>query len=197
MNYWILKTPIQNEAAYLSALPSAGPEDYRYSKGERLKDEHPQNEASIMCFDMDYPENIKLLNFVSNINDVLIGDAKVCEVLNKYALDNIELLPIWIMDHQKSIVSKEYCIINLIGSIDIIDMDKSDYTMGSINKTQIKMIDELIIKRDNIPEEAKIFRASNKLDEMFINDELKQAFESAGLTGWKAIPADGWDGLDF
>ncbi|WP_086931502.1 imm11 family protein [Agarilytica rhodophyticola] len=197
MNYWILKTPIQDDGAHLSTLPTAGPEDFLYSKGESLKAQHPQDSESVMCFDTDFPDRIKLFDFVSNLDEVLIGNKRVRDVFEQLGIENVEYLPVWLMNHQGEIASKDYTILNVLGSVDAIDMEKSKYRMGRIIKTQINRVKHLVLDNDNIPEEAQVFRASSKLNEIFISDPLKQALEAAGLSGWKAIEAQGWDGMDF
>ena len=39
-----------------------------------------------------------------------------------------------------------------------------------------------------------MFRASKKLDQIFINDDVKQALEKAGIEGYVVKEADGWNG---
>lgn len=197
MNYWVLKTPIHNEAAHLSTLPTDGPQDYLYNKGESLIADHPKNESAVMCFDADYPDRIKLFDFVSSLDEVLIGNNNVRLVFDKLGIENVEVLPVWLMDHQQSIASKDYTIMHVLGVVDAIDLEKSKYRMGRIKKDQISRIKCLVLDKEKIPKDAKIFRLSNKLNEILIDDDVKKAFEDAGLIGWKAIPADGWDGMDF
>ena len=41
------------------------------------------------------------------------------------------------------------------------------------------------------------FAEDQKMDQIFLNDEIKTAFETAGIKGYKLFNADGWDGLDI
>ena len=97
------------------------------------------------------------------------------------------------MDHQDKLVSEDYSILNVLGGEDIVDMEVSEYRMGRIIKTQISRIISLAVDYKNIPEDAHLFRASMKLDEFFISDELKKAFEKNNITGYCVMAADGWD----
>ena len=197
MKYWVLKISAPEDSAYLSRVPSKGPGSYQYKKGESLIQEFKKHESLGMYFDPDYPDETELFDFVDNINTLIIANKKVRDVLMYLELTNIEFLPIWLYDHQDQVASKEYAIINVLGSVDCIDMDKSEFDMGSIIKTQIFSIDKLILDHKAIPDDAKIFRATTKLDEIFVHDDVKNAMETAGLEGCVFIEADGWDGMVF
>jgi len=197
MKYWIFKVSAPEGGAYLSRVPSKGPKSFRYDKGERLLSEFPKNDAAGMYFDPDYLDDTELFDFVDNINNLIIANKKVCDVLVALALPNIEFLPIWLYDHQDHVTSKEYAIVNVLGSVDCIDMEESTIRMDSLIKDQVDRIKNLVLDYDKIPEDASIFRATTKLDEIFVRDDVKNAMESAGLEGWLFIEADGWNGLVF
>jgi hypothetical protein len=110
---------------------------------------------------------------------------------------DIEYLPITIWDHQNTAVSSNYFILNPLGGVDFIDMDKSAYSMSSLNEGQIYSIDNLVINEKAIPADAKLFRAETKMDQIFISDEIRKSLEAAGIKGYKLLQADGWDGLDI
>jgi hypothetical protein len=128
---------------------------------------------------------------------LIIANSKVKTILDSFEINNLEYLSSWLYDHQKAVASKDYAIINMQGSVDAIDMEKTDCVMGSLIETQIVDIDELVLDYDKIPEDAKIFRATAKLDLILIRDDIKRAFEDAGITGYKVFEADGWDGDDW
>ena len=193
MKYWVFKSDFGEEGVYLSSLPGAGPKDYEYSKGVSLVDRHPSGKASAMYYDTTYPERTNLNDFVDNLDGVLIANQKVKTILSEFGIKNIEYLPVQLMDHQDKLVSEDYSILNVLGGEDIVDMEVSEYRMGRIIKTQISRIISLAVDYKNIPEDAHLFRASMKLDEFFISDELKKAFEKNNITGYCVMAADGWD----
>ena len=162
-------------------------------KGRSLADRHPSGKASAIYYDPTYPERIKLYDFVANLDGVLIANQKVKTILSEFGIKNIEYLPVQLMDHQDKLVSEDYSILNVLGGEDIVDMEVSEYRMGRIIKTQISRIISLAVDYKNIPEDAHLFRASMKLDEFFISDELKKAFEKNNITGYCVMAADGWD----
>jgi len=104
------------------------------------------------------------------------------------------MILIWLCDHKHEVSSKDYFICNVLSNSNIVDMDKSTYRMSSLDESQINRIKKLIVDYDAIPEGAKMFRASKKLDQIFINDDVKQALEKAGIEGYVVKEADGWNG---
>jgi len=197
MKYWVFKVSAPEGGAYVSEVSSKGPKAFRYDKGESLLGEFPEEGMAGMYFDPDYPDDTELFDFVDNINGLIIANKRVRDVLMSLELTNIEFLPICLYDHQDKVASKEYTIVNVLGSVDCIDMDKSEIDMDSIIETQIYSIDNLVFDYDKIPEDARMFRATTKLDEIFVRDDVKNAMESAGLEGCVFIEADGWDGMVF
>lgn len=197
MKYWVLKARTPDDGVRLSIVPSAGPEGWQYHEGVSLADGYPQRGDASMYFDPDYPEDVVLYDFVDNINGLVVASQKAQTVFGKLGVSNIEVLPVWLCDHQDEVASREYAILNVLGSVDCIDMDRSIVRMDSIIKNQISGIKKIYLKHDSIQQDAKIFRASTRLNEIFVRDDVKKSLESAGLVGCKFFEADGWNGFCF
>ncbi len=198
MTYWVLFPKSLDDGAVLSAVPESGPKAYKYKKGNPLLQDYPAHDKAIMVFDsVHYPDQNKLYDIVPALDTVLVVNNRVKKVFDNLNIDTVEYLPIRLWDHQKSPVSDDYYILNPLGSIDFIDMEKSEYAMGALDKSQIRDIDDLVVSMDKIPKEAKIFRATTMMDQIFIHDDLRLALEAEGIQGYKLMKAEGWDGLDF
>lgn len=195
--YWVLTMSRGRDGVSLSGVPTTGAEDYEYSEGITLADVHPKNEASGIYYDPNLLDNITLYDFVDNLDDLVIANQKVKAILDSFEIDNLEYLLSWLYDHQKAVASKDYAIVNVLGSVDAIDMEKSKCVMSSLDETQVQFIKKLVLDYEQIPDDAKIFRATTKLDLILIRDDIKQAFEEADLTGYKVFEADGWNGNDW
>jgi hypothetical protein len=197
MTYWALFPKIIDDGAVLSAVPKEGPKGYKYKKGINLLQNYPDRDRAIMVFDqVNYPDQSKLYDILPALSSVLVVNSKVKDLLGSMNINNIEYLPIRLWDHKKEPVSDDYYIVNPLGSVDFIDMEKSDYVMGALDDSNINDIDELVINYDKIPEDAKLFRASTMMDQLFIHDDVRLAFEKAGIQGYSLFEAEGWDGLD-
>lgn len=196
MKYWIFTANSGQEGAILSMLPRGGPKDYRYSKGQVLQEEYKTIDNPAMVFDSEYPDNTLLLDVLDCISSIPIVSKKVRTIFKEIASDKVEFLPVTLKDHRREVVTENYFILNPIGGIDIIDMDKSDYIMGSIIKTQINRIEKLVLNTDTVPKDAHIFRASKNLKLFFISDEARKVLEENKVTGYELFEAEGWDGLE-
>ena len=195
MKYWVIKPSGSSDAAYLSEVSSNMPRAKNFRKAISLKEEYPPVEDCKIYYDPQYPDGTQLYGFLDNINDFLIANGEVRKIFEELGATDIEYLPVWLCDHKHEISSKDYTICNVLKSADVIDMDKSEYKMGSLDKTQIKLLTKLVIDYDAIPEDANVFRASKMLAQIFINDNVKQALENAGIEGFSVVEAEGWNGL--
>ncbi|TPN86819.1 imm11 family protein [Aquimarina algicola] len=195
MKYWVIKFYGPSDAVFLSGLSSKMPESFKFDKGISLINEYPSVEDCKIYYDPQYPEGIQLYNFLDNINDLLIVNSEVKEVFEDLGVDSIEYLPIWLCDHNHEVSSKDYFICNVLSKIDIFDMEESEYDMSSLDESQIADVDNMIVDYDAVPKDAKVFRASKMLNQIFINDNVKQALEKAGFEGFFVKEAEGWNGI--
>ena len=195
MKYWVIKPSGPSDAAYLSDVSSKMPEAYEFRKGISLLDKYPVTRDCKIYYDPQYPEATQLYGFLENINGFLIVNSEVKAIFESAGVDSVEYLPIWLCDHKHEVSSKDYFICNVLSKVDIFDMDESDYDMSSLDESQIDDVDNMVVDYDAIPEGAKVFRASKMLAQIFINDDVKQALENAGIEGFSVVEAEGWDGL--
>lgn len=192
--YWIILPKRIDDGVVLTAVPEKGPKGYKYSKGISLLDSFPERSSAIMCYDHDYGEGIKLYDFIPSLRDILIVNNTVKTVFDRVGIDGVEYLPIRLWDHKKYPASDDYFILNPLISLNIIDMEKSEYRMDALIETEIQRIKNLVVNR-KMTEQNKLFRASTKKNQIFIHDDVRVALEDAGIEGYKLFKADGWDGL--
>lgn len=193
--YWVFKTSMGDDGVALSVVPEDGPESFLYKKGMPLAQDFPSLDDAIVCFDSNYPERIKLYDVLNSVDDVIVASKKVKILLDNLGVVNFEFLPITLRDHHGRPLEAEYGIINVLDSVDAVDMDSSEYKMNVLKKGQIKRFDKLSLKPDQISEDSHIFRLQQKMDEILISDTLKKQLEQENILGWKAYLAEGWDGL--
>jgi hypothetical protein len=164
------------------------------TQGEPLREKLPA--GARLSFSENYAQLRKLYDFVANTLLTLLVSEKVKNVLEGLEATNCEFIPITLLNHKGKVASTSHYLLNILGSEDAIDMEKSVCVMGSLEKEQILGIRKLVLKHDGISPGAHIFRAKTKMDEYFISQKLHEAFQREGITGYRTIPADGWDGTD-
>ncbi|QDE95543.1 hypothetical protein BHS05_06465 [Myxococcus xanthus] len=115
-------------------------------------------------------------------------------MLESLKVENAEFLPVTMCDHQWGPVADGYGILNVLGSQDAIDMEKSTYDVSALSR-EISHVSNLVLTAGKIDPQADIFRARNMMELILISDRAKNAFEQAGLTGFRAHPAEGFDDM--
>ena len=194
MQYFILKPTGGETEVFIDGLPEDAPADWRFSEGESLADGFPKDAQ--VRFSDNYPDGRKLLDIVNNVLDVLIVSGRVKAVCDAAGVENVEYLPVTILDHRGGVAGKDYFIANVLGSEPVIDMQKSDYVTSSLDESEILSIDNLVVDADSVAADAKLFRAATLKTLFFIRQDLLEALLSNRISGLKTYPADGWDGLD-
>lgn len=197
MTYWAIFPARYDDGAVLSSVPDNGPKAFEYDQGKPLLKRFSKPEDAVMCFDPQYPDRIKLYDILPSLDTVLVVNSKVKTLLAEMGVDYVEYLPLTLWDHNNVAVSNDYFIANALGSVDFIDMQNSEYVPDRFIEGQINYIHKLAIKEGVDPNRAKLFRASTKLDQFFIHDDVRKAFEAAGIKGYTLYPADGWDGMQL
>lgn len=191
MNYWVLRAE-SSDGAIIDALPKDSPTNWKFSTGEPLARGFPA--GGRVSFSDHFPGRRKLYDFVRNTVGVLLVSSRVKQVLDDLQVDNTEFLSIVMCDHQWNPVVDGYGILNILGSQEAIDMEKSIYDTSALSR-EIGHVSNLVLTQGKIDPKADIFRARNMMELILISDRTKQAFEQAGLTGFRAHPAEGFDDM--
>lgn len=107
---------------------------------------------------------------------------KTADILQKFCADSIQLIPAIIIDKNQDVKNK-YWIVNILESVESIDLDKSRVHFWS-NSSNIKLIDYLVF-RDGSMINDKIHLAREKLFRPFIivSEKLKREIEMNKITG--------------
>ncbi|MFP2960102.1 imm11 family protein [Myxococcus sp. 1LA] len=192
MDCWVLKAE-SADGGIIDALPEGSPANWKFSRGESLVRQFPV--CGKVSFSDHFPERRKLYDFVKNTVGVLLVSSRVKRVLEDLHVGNVEFLPVSMCDHQWNPVAEGYEILNVLGSEDVIDLEKSDVDIDPITKKEVTRVGNLVLTQGKIDPKADIFRARNMMELILISDRTKLAFERAGLTGFRAHPAEGFDDM--
>ncbi|SEK53776.1 hypothetical protein SAMN05444354_101820 [Stigmatella aurantiaca] len=192
-DYWVLKTDYTS--AVIKELPPGGPEAFILDRGERVAQLFPPD--ATVRFSEDYPTRRKVCDFMSTIFGAHIVSAKVKRILEEQGANNCEFIPLTILDHKSKLASKEHFLLNVLGHVEAVDMERSQVVMNSILKDRIGNFEHMVLDRAAIPPNAVIFRLSRKRDEFLVNQATYDALTKEGITGLKCFQADGWDGMDI
>jgi len=183
-----------DDSAVIDHFPESNIKKRDINNGKRLKDD--LNTQLKLSFSENYPENMKLYDFVENSLNFLIISHRAKVVLDAEKVKHVEFVPIMLVDHKKNVLEEEYYIVNFLERQPIIDMDKSEYDLSFLGDL-ILNLKQLHIDISDVDNDATLFRATTKRSTNFIREDLLQALKTAGITGIKTVPAEGWDGNTF
>jgi hypothetical protein len=124
----------------------------------------------------------------------VIASERARAVIASLEVGPVEFIPVDVLDHRGKLAAT-YAIVNLLGCQPAIDMKKSIVSMSPLAPTSIARIKSLVVDREAISKDAKMFRCKHALRTFLVRQDVKDAFEAAQLTGFKAVDADGWNGL--
>ncbi len=195
MDYYVFRPFVSRGGGVIAGHPKASPEGWRWHEGEPLAAEYPAD-ASVK-FTANFPDARELRDFQPNILGGIIASPKAREVIAAVEVRGIETLPVAIRDHSGTVVAPDYAFLNPLGSQDAIDLRRSVLTMNALDKSQVLSVEKLVLAPERIDPDAKLFRCTTWMRLFLVRDDVKVAFEQAGLTGCRFFPAEGWDGLDI
>lgn len=194
MDYFVLTTG-SNEGGVIDSLPAGSPKGWRLKEGLPLAAEFPPK--ATLVFTPNFPKQRKLVDFQPNVLDLLIVSPRVQELVQSLGIQNAEFLPVAIRDHKKKVVAPDYAILNLVGSEDAIDLDHSKVDMDPIVDGDVSRVLKLALNRKAIRPDAKMFRCARRTFLILVREDVRAAFEKAGFSGCKFVPAEGFDDLMY
>ncbi|RYZ16475.1 MAG: hypothetical protein EOO70_04360 [Myxococcaceae bacterium] len=128
----------------------------------------------------DHP-GIKLSSLLGNTSSYLIVHADVKEVIAAHAQDiEVEYLPFDLYDHRKRLYSRDYFIINPIGTVDCLDATASGVKIGpegSVIHVARFVLDPK--KFDHLP---ALFRPKEEPAVYLVTEALAEALKAKGFT---------------
>ncbi len=178
--YWIFSNELEN---FDSDADLSGDESYtnhsgiEFDKGESIQGQHFPTLRFIMDKDTRrgrMTDHISITGFPGEI-----FSNKAVELLKALNIKNIEPLDFEIYDPEQDKTYGDYKVVNIVGLLDCVDLNNSDlkfYKSGNI-----KIIEKLVLDKNKIPEEIKIFRLGKFRFLIVVHDDIKKAFEAAGI----------------
>lgn len=179
--YWLLSNELVDEdrdADLSGNFTTNLGDDMSFDDGEQIPFPITQAIYSLM-----EPLNGRLTDHLS-ISEIpgLVLSNKVCQLLESLKISNFQRFPLTIFDTEKKEIAGGYSIVNVIGVVDCVDQDVSD--LEYYDDGDIEFIDKLVLKEENIPEGADIFRLARRTTLVIVSQKLKDAIEQAAMTGF-------------
>jgi len=190
-DYWVWLACSEKDSALIKKIPDDCPAGWKLFEGEPIADQFP--ETVRLKFSPSRPDNIRLYDFVNNTLLLRIVSKRVRVIFDQFSIDQVEYIPVDIMDHQGNLASNDYFLMNVMKTQPIIDMERAKYKMCTIEEDQISHFAEIRLTTEQVDMNASIFRSDRQASLYFMTDDVVQAIKAAGLTGLKVVKAEGWD----
>ena len=121
---------------------------------------------------------------VNNAGSLFLGSNKVEDLFTSLKIDNVQFFDVRIKSSIGEVTN--YKIFNITDKFDCVDFSKSELTL--FDSGNIERIKKLVLDPNKIPFPRKIFLLGRKTSQIIIiHDDLRQAIEEEGLTGFVFI----------
>ncbi len=180
--YWILSNELED---FDSDADLRGYEPYLKQSGIKLHNGLSVQKHSFPILKFTMNENARRGRMTDHISITgfpgEIFSTKAFELLKAMSIENIEPLDFEIYDPEQDETYDNYKVVNIVGLVDCVDLDSSDLMLYADG--DIRIIEKLVLDESKIPEEMKIFRLEKFKLLIVVHDDIKKAFEAAGITG--------------
>lgn len=151
-------------------------------------------EDALCRMDPRKPKDIELADSLLGAK-LLVVSGRVKKALDDAQVNNVELLPIRIVDHKGRVASSDYFIVNPQDVCDCIDIDGSGVEWNPIDPGSICGCDALMLREDAVPASYKVFRLHHWRNMIVIRRELAESMRALGLSGLSFLEPEEYMGL--
>ena len=152
---------------------------WRVGSGEPFGSEYIQDARIYMN-----PENpgIKLSSFLGNTRNMVVGSKELKAAIEKHCPSGIEYLPFTLYDHRGRVYSRDYFIINPIGTFDCLDFKASQIVWDDEDPNEIISIRTRVLDLNKMKDAPQLFRIDRSPSSYVLGLELVRELKSQGFT---------------
>ncbi len=134
--------------------------------------------------DFCYKKGNVILDYVPNVLSWLMFTDKAVEVFKRLGIVNIQYLPISIKKAGKKEPSHMLNVVNVLDSVEALDLEKSDYVSWEDDYKYIKFIRKVVLNKNASKSNLDIFRLLESKNYIIVSERIRIAVENEGLTGF-------------
>jgi len=191
MRYFIIETigDVQDRKLAFIDNPPEGLGLYYYcmARGERIGARFP---TDAKVFLESRSPGIKLPSLIGNALGYLIVNTEMKSVINECCKLEVETLPFTLYNHKKRIHSKDYWIVNPIGSIDCLNKAASEIIYATSSREAVVAVHKFVVDPSKISGEPNLFRVPEDREKYFIGESLAKTFQQHNFTNVFLLEVD-------
>ena len=154
MKYHVWTSDYNESYAQITKLPPELNDNlWKLHKGISCSDWFPEN----VTFELSPNSGIKLTDFIPNVLHFILVSDKLKSILEG-ASGQFEYFPIELLNARGKKVSKPYFLANLVGTLDCLDKQNSEFEMSSMDKSQVLCFKKLMLDKEKLDDKLNIFR---------------------------------------
>ncbi len=149
------------------------------SIGRSFKDNYPDDVSIAM--DADFPKDTVVLDHLRN--DLQICSGGLTDFLKSKEIDNVEYLPIWLINHKGRKVKPCFNILNPVTPIDCLDLAACNVRYFDEEEGVIDTVEKFVIDETKCQDFPALMRIEGIRGKVLIHRELAMAIDAEGFTG--------------
>ena len=165
---------------------------YQLREGIKRAADWPQD---VKCRMSDeFPDDIELADNLHGAA-LLVISRKLKDFLDARGVEDVEYLPVEIVNHKGRSASKDFFILNPNTVVDCIDVKASGVVWNNLDKDAISSCKTLVLDRKRVPKNAKLFRPKHALARVVIDGALAADIAEQGFTGLHFVDPKEYTGI--
>lgn len=130
--------------------------------------------------DREWP-GMQLAGVLGNTSSLLVVHVKFKEIIERFMKPQevIEFLPLAIINHKGRVASRDYFLVNPVGTLDCLDYKKS--AVDRMKDGRVIGVDKFVLSKKKIAWEPALFRPLEAPTEYIINGKITTAFKESGF----------------
>lgn len=137
-----------------------------------------------------YPKRVQVADCMVNFEKVTVASKRVCDLLASKGAENVEYLPVTILNHKGRVASSDHVIVNPLKVVDCIDRSRSNLSWNEIDSDYIDFLEALVLDPRVLDPGDVLFRAKHLAAVVFLRKDVAEELDAQGLTGAQFIPVD-------
>ena len=190
MNYYLLNLlgdvndSNYDDYCFAGGSPSGLDEFVRYpEEGIALSKNYPEDPWTVTIKLDEDRQGIKLSSYIGNTNGNLIVKKDALLIMQKFILGECESFPFTLINHKNRVHSKDYLLVNPLGTFDCLDFEKSKL-MWESDHSAIGMIMEYVLDPHKLGKVPDLFRIEKSTIDYVFSERLVNALREASCTNF-------------
>lgn len=180
-------SPNYDECPMLDLTSASSCRDAIWQTGHKI--DQTQSDLSSLVFESEHEHIQPFPDFSMDGNGCPVFSSRLKELLISLGVDNIDYYPVSVIEFETNIRHDNYFAGNIIGRIDCMDYENSQYSTISGKVFRI----EKLVTHEDYAHKSLIFRLKDVPRIILADTFMDEKIKAAGITGLYLIPIDKWD----